>query len=328
MKGLILCAGRSTRLYPITLTFPKALIPVANIPLLQSGIEKLLEQGISDIGIVIHPSQQKHMLEVIGRGERWGITVTYIYQNEAKGIADALKQAESFVGEDSFIVLLGDNLISEKLTQLRLDIEMRGSEGSLLLAEVAKPQDYGIANVKDDQIIDLVEKPRNPTSNLAVLGAYAFKSSIFSAVKAIAPSARGEYEITDAIQYLITEQRRVTYHVTTKKNTDVGTIERWLEANRLALDEIDADNRIHPSAQLINCSVEGPVSIAENCILKGCQIGPYVSVGPGAVLEDCTVKNSIVLQDAYVKRSAELKDIVVGIGTALLGMHGKEGERK
>jgi len=320
MKGLILCAGKGTRLYPITAAYPKTLIPVANIPILHSSIKKLTEQGITDIGIVIHPSQHNQIYESVGNGNQWGAALTYIYQNEAKGIADAVKQAEPFVGNDNFILLLGDNLFSESLSELRLDVEERGSQGSLLVAEVANPQDYGIANVSEGRIIGVEEKPREPKSKLAVLGAYAFTHSIFRAVHEIAPSARGEYEITEAIQWLINENLRVTYHVTKRANSDVGTIERWLEANRHALDARDA-NGIHETAQLINCTIEGPVSIAEGSVLKNCHIGPYVSIGSNCILEGCRIENSILLNRVQFKQApAAIRNTVIGIGSAMLGL--------
>lgn len=329
MKGLILCAGKGTRLYPITTAYPKTLIPVANIPILHTSIKKMLEQGVKDIGIVIHPSQQVHMDEAVGNGERWGAAITYIYQTQAKGISDAIKQAESYVGNEAFLLLLGDNLFSESLTELRLDIETRGSSVSLLLAEVANPQDYGIANVFGGQIIGVVEKPREPKSKLAVLGAYAFTHSIFQAVHTISPSARGEYEVTDAIQWLIDQQERVTYHVTKQANSDVGTIERWIEANRLALDGMKAEDRIHDTAELINCTIEGPVSIASGCVLKNCHIGPYVSIGPDCVIEGCRIENSIFLKGVSVKEiPGVIKDTVIGSGSAMAGLQSKgEGGR-
>lgn len=322
MKGLILCAGKGTRLHPITLKHPKTLIPVANTPLLQTCIEKLVEQGIVEIGIVIHPSQEFKIREQFGNGESRGVSITYIYQTEAKGISDAVKQAQSYIGDDAFLLLLGDNLISEPLTELKIDVEERGNHGSLLLAEVENPQDYGIAEVLDGYIVRLEEKPQNPKSNLAVLGAYAFTRSIFLAVKDIKPSARGEYEITDAIQWLVDHNFPVTYHTTEKLNMDVGTVDRWLEANRRTLDERHSDGTIHETAILENCTIIKPVSIDQGCVLKDSVIGPYVSIGAGSHIEGCRIENSIILNGVHLKHiSNTLKDTVIGFRSVMAGIH-------
>lgn len=330
MKGLILCAGKGTRLYPITLRHPKTLLPIANVPILQSSIEKLSEQGIIEIGIVIHPSQESVISEQIGNGESWGVSITYIYQHEIKGISDAVKKAHAYIGEDAFLLLLGDNLISESLTELKKDVEDRGSQASLLLSEVENPQEYGIAEVSDGHIVRLKEKPRNPYSNLAVLGAYAFNQSIFKAVTAIKPSVRGEYEITDAIQWLIDNSLTVTFHVTEKSNMDVGTLDRWLEANRRSLDVMLRAEMIHESVILDNCTIITPVSIDQGCVLKDCMIGPYVSVGVDTHIEDCQIENSIILGGVHLKQIAyTLRDTVIGYRSVMAGLHPKgEGRVK
>jgi glucose-1-phosphate thymidylyltransferase len=325
LKGLILCAGKGTRLYPFTLKHPKTLIPVANTPILQSCIEKLTEQGISEIGVVIHPSQESDIRECLG--EKKDVTITYIYQNEAKGISDAVKQAETYIGDEAFLLLLGDNLISDSLRELKIDVEERGSHASLLLAEVANPQDYGIAEVLEERIIRLEEKPRIPKSKLAVLGAYAFNGSIFAAVSDIKPSGRGEYEITDAIQWLIDQSLAVTYHVTEKLNMDVGTLARWLESNRKRLDEIRGEELKHESVILDNCILIEPVSIAKGSVLKDCTIGPYVSISADSHIEDCRIENSIILSGVHLQHIAySLKDTVIGYRSVMAGLHvRKEG---
>lgn len=321
MKGLILCAGKGTRLYPITINHPKTLIPVANIPILQSCIEKLLHQGVVEIGIVIHPSQEAKIGEKFGNGDSCGAIITYIHQTEALGLSDAVRRAQDYIGQDDFLLLLGDNLIMESLEELKKDIEERGSHGSILLAEVKNPREYGIAQVLDGRIVKLVEKPHYPPSNLAVLGAYAFKRSIFKAISLIKPSARGELEITDAIQWLIDNGLPVTYHVTEKENIDVGTLGRWLEANRRGLDQLEGGSSIHESVQLDNCIVIQPISIDKGCVLKNCTIGPYVSISADVIAEDCKIQNSIILNGVHLKHiSYELKDTVIGFNSVLAGL--------
>ncbi|SFF17239.1 glucose-1-phosphate thymidylyltransferase [Paenibacillus catalpae] len=321
MKGLILCAGKGSRLYPFTNNLPKTLIPVANTPLLQLSIVKLMELGIDRIGVVIHPSQEADIRGQFGEGEALGISITYIYQHEAKGIANALKQAKDYISGDAFLLLLGDNLISAPLSDLKSDVEFGGVQASLLLAEVAVPQDYGIAEIQDSRIIGLEEKPAHPKSNLAVLGGYAFTKEIFDAVDEITPSKRGEYEITDAIQWLIDQQHAVAYHVTDQLNIDVGTMDRWLLANQKLLDAKALKKRVHDSVRLERCTIVEPVSIEKDCVLKDCQVGPYVSIGAGSKLENCQIENSIILNGVHMKDlTFPIKNVVIGEHSIVSGV--------
>ncbi|WP_219838363.1 sugar phosphate nucleotidyltransferase [Paenibacillus sp. R14(2021)] len=326
MKGLILCAGKGSRLYPFTRNRPKTLIPVANTPLLQLSIVKLLEQGIREVGIVIHPSQESDIRSHFGEGEALGVAITYIYQHEPKGIADAVKQAQAFIAEEAFLLLLGDNLISAPLTALKRDIELGGVQASLLLAEVAAPKDYGIAEIRESRIVGLEEKPAIPKSKLAVLGAYAFTPEIFHAVHRIRPSKRGEYEITDAIQCLIDHGHVVTYHVTDQLNLDVGTMDRWLQANERLLGEEAQGNRIHESVVLENCTITQPVAIDKNSVLKNCHIGPYVSIGAEAKLMNCRIADSIVLNGVHLENlPSPLRNVIIGSHSIIAGVftHGE-----
>ncbi|MBO7744839.1 NTP transferase domain-containing protein [Paenibacillus sp. MWE-103] len=326
MKGLILCAGKGSRLYPFTYSRPKTLIPVANTPLLQLAIVKLTEIGIGEIGIVVHPSQEAGIREQLGEGEALGAAITYIYQREAKGIAHALKQAEAYIGGQPFMLLLGDNLISASLAALKDDIESGAAQASLLLAEVEVPQDYGIADIRDRRIVGLEEKPQEPKSNLAVLGAYAFTKEIFVAAGDIRPSKRGEYEITDAIQRLIDWGYAVTYRVTDQLNIDVGTTDRWLRANRKLLAAEASASRIHGSARLEGCTIVEPVAIGKDCVLKDCRIGPYVSIGAGSTLDNCSIENSIILNGVHAKDVPfPMKNVIVGDRAVLAGVPGHKG---
>ncbi|NBD27339.1 sugar phosphate nucleotidyltransferase [Paenibacillus glycinis] len=326
MKGLILCAGKGSRLYPFTYSRPKTLIPVANTPLLQLSIVKLMELGIDQVGIVIHPSQEAGIREQFGEGEALGISITYIYQHEARGIAHAVKQAKAYVSDEAFLLLLGDNLISAPLSALKDDIELGGVQASLLLAEVAVPQDYGIADIQGARIVGLEEKPKNPKSNLAVLGAYAFTKDIFAAIGEIRPSKRGEYEITDAIQRLIEQRQAVAYHVTDQLNIDVGTMDRWLKANQKLLGTDASKNRIHGSVRLEGCTIVEPVSIEKDCVLKDCRIGPYVSVGEGSKLDNCQIENSIILNGVHAKDLPfPLKNVIIGDHSIFAGVRIDEG---
>lgn len=299
MKGLILCAGKGTRLQPFSNQKPKVLLPVANKPIIYYCIEKLVELEIYEIGIVIRPDHTAIFREEVGTGERWGVQITYIYQNVSLGISDAVKQAEVYLNQDPFILLLGDNLIMESLEGLYHAIFQDNHEAAILLGQVSNPRDFGIAEVHQGRIIGLEEKPAVPKSNLAVLGAYAFKPAIFEAIHSISPSARGEYEITDAIQWMINNGYPVAYQKTEKQYSDVGTMDRWLEANRWMLQLMEADGTLEQPQRHKGCTLIPPVCIDPTSELIDCVIGPYVTIGPHCKLEKCTLENSILLEGVH-----------------------------
>lgn len=301
MKGLILCAGKGTRLQPLSLSQPKTLLPVANRPVLFYCIENLVMQGITDIGIVIHPSQQQ-IRQRIGNGTQFQASISYIYQREPKGIGHAILQARSFIDEEPFVLLLGDNLIMEPLQHLiEAYHQQQENRASIMLAEVENPRDFGIATIKDHRVIKVVEKPEKPESNYAVIGAYVFDPVIFEAVSSISPSRRGEYEISDAIQWLIDQKYPITYSVTEKSYFDVGTIERWLDANRWKLEhDLHQNILIGKDVHINNCMIKGPVVIGDHCHLSNATIGPYVSMESNVTLNGCQVDHSILLEGSHV----------------------------
>ncbi|QWU15219.1 glucose-1-phosphate thymidylyltransferase [Paenibacillus sophorae] len=310
MKGLIVCAGKGTRLRPFTLTQPKTLLPVANKPILFYAIEKLANEGIHEIGIVIHPSQEETIRGAAGSGERFGVSLTYLYQQVPRGIADAVAAAEDYIGQSDFILLLGDNLIKEPLKTL-ID-QLKHSAACILLTHVENPQQFGVAEINETRIIALEEKPKFPKSNLAVVGSYAFKAGIFDYIRALTVSDRGELEITDAIQRLIDSGERVAYAITREHCSDVGTSERWLAANNWMMDELYGEkNGISGESTLVNCTVHAPVVIGSDCIIKNCTIGPYVSVMSGAHLEGCRLEHSILLRDVTISGTGEA--VIAGI---------------
>ncbi|MGZ9584864.1 sugar phosphate nucleotidyltransferase [Paenibacillus marinisediminis] len=310
MKGLILCAGKGTRLQPFSNDISKALLPVANKPLIHYSIEKLIALNIKDIGIVIQSAQEAMFRHCVGDGTIWEADITYLYQERPLGIADAVKRAEVFIGSDSFMLLLGDNMIEQSLAGLQNSILQKRCDGALLLGEVVKPQDYGIAEIANQRIIGLEEKPSHPKSNLAILGAYAFTPHIFDAIHAISPSRRGEYEITDAIQWLIDRQFSIAYDVTKLSHTDVGTIERWLEATRWVLQSYSAQELEDSYEHVQHCTVIQPVMIHPSSQVSDSVIGPYTVIGPNVTLERCQVKGSIIL-DGVTLCQREITDAVV-----------------
>ncbi|MDF2959649.1 MAG: glucose-phosphate thymidylyltransferase [Paenibacillus sp.] len=303
MKGLILCAGKGTRLQPFSNIKPKVLLPVANKPIIYYGIEKLVELEIYEIGIVIRPNHSDLFLEEVGMGERWGVSITYIYQTDPLGISDAVRNAESFIDNEKFVLLLGDNLIIQSLDGLCSAILQDNHDAAILLGKVKNPQDFGIAEICEDRIIGLEEKPSAPKSDLAVLGAYAFNPNIFKAIHSIPPSARGEYEITDAIGWLIHQGYSVAYQMTDKNFSDVGTMERWLEANRWMLQLMDESGLLNNREVYEGCTIIPPVLIDPSTKMVDCVIGPYVTIGPNVKLESCDFENSILLEGASLDHS-------------------------
>lgn len=310
MKGLILGAGRGTRLQPFSDLVPKVLLPVANKPLIQYNIEKLTALGITEIGIVIKPEHRELFELIVGDGTPWGAHITYIYQHESLGISHAVKQAEPFIQEQPFVLLLGDNLLEQSLEELALPVTNEINDACIMLGYVTRPVDYGIAELENNRIVGLEEKPAVPKSNWAVLGAYAFNASIFDAIRSIQPSKRGEYEITDAIQWLIDQGKSVGYLTTEQNHSDVGTLPRWLEANEWMLDKLNRAEQLplYPSER--GNIIIPPVIIDPGSEITNSTIGPYASIGPGVRLQGCTIARSVVL-DGTCLNDASLSHTIV-----------------
>jgi glucose-1-phosphate thymidylyltransferase len=317
MKGIILCAGRGTRMQPFTYTLPKTLLPVMNRSLLDHGIDMLRAVGIQEIGVVIHPSQTAivdHLAAV-----HHDANIQLLKQTDPLGIAHALRSTQKFVGQESFILLLGDNLFTEKLDTLVQSSE-GGRKSSLLLKRVPNPQEFGIALIEKDRIIKLEEKPAVPKSDLAVMGAYLFEPSIFEAIYAIKPSKRGEYEITDAIQWLIDHGHSVAYTETMLPSFDVGTHDRWLMANAWMLGEkVDGKVNIGRNTRIEGCKFLGNVCIGDDCVLENAVIGPNVTINNGCVVQNCHIENSILMTGAIVNTHRSVRDSILGRHAVLEG---------
>jgi glucose-1-phosphate thymidylyltransferase len=312
MKGLILSGGRGTRLRPITFTSAKQLVPVANKPILFYGIEALAASGIRDIGIVVGETGQE-IREAVGDGSRFGVSVTYIQQEAPLGLAHAVLVSEPFLGTDTFCMYLGDNLIREKLSPLVERFKQDKPNGQILLARVPDPAQFGVAELRDGKVVRLVEKPRVPPSDLALVGVYMFDATVFQAVRAITPSARGELEITDAIQWLIDRGRLVRPHVIDGWWKDTGKLEDMLEANRIILDtllprtegrvensEIHGRVVVEPDARIIGSTVRGPAIIGRGARIEHAYIGPFTSIGDGVSVRGSEVEHSILLEGSSV----------------------------
>jgi glucose-1-phosphate thymidylyltransferase len=312
MKGLILAGGRGTRLRPITFTSAKQLVPVANKPILFYGIEALAASGISEIGIVVGDTRQE-IRDAVGDGSRFGVSITYIEQAAPLGLAHAVLVSEPFLGAEPFCMYLGDNLIRERLEPLVTRFRDEKPNCQILLAAVPDPTQFGVAVLKDGQVVRLVEKPKDPPSNLGLVGVYMFDATVFKAVKAIKPSARGELEITDAIQWLIDQGYVVRPHVIEGWWKDTGKLEDMLEANRIILDtllprtegtvvdsEIVGRVVIEAGARVIKSTVRGPAIIGRDAVIESAYVGPFTSIGDRVVLRASEVEHSILLEGASV----------------------------
>lgn len=325
MKGVFLCAGKGTRMRPISYSTPKHLIPVANKPILQYNIEKVIEAGIKEVGLVVSPEMESLYREHLGTS-KWGASITYIHQENPRGLAHAVDCARDFVGQEPFLVYLGDNLLHSGLTEMVADFQEKRPAGSILLAPVEDPKRFGVADIEDGKIVDLVEKPDDPPSDLAIVGAYLFRSEIFSAIERIEPSDRGELEITDAIARLIAEGKQVTPSELEGWWLDVGRPSDALRANRVLLGEIQSDlsgsirgteitNRkkisVAGSSSVEGSKLEGPIHVGRNAKVVNSSLGPNVSIGEGVELRDVETENSIIMREAKVLE-AEIARSIIG----------------
>ena len=330
LKGLILSGGKGTRLRPITHTSAKQLVPVANKPVLFYALEALVSAGITDIGIITGETGPE-VRTATGMGERFGAQLTYIPQEAPLGLAHAVTTARDFLGDDRFVMFLGDNLIRDGITALVEQFNVESPDAMILLSRVREPQRFGVAEVEDGRIVRLVEKPLAPLSDLALVGVYLFSPVIHDAIARIEPSPRGELEITDAIQQLIDDGRRVVPHVIAgwwaTGWKDTGNLEDLLEANRIVLEALEhrldgvvgEDVRlegrviVERDAELRNCTVRGPAIIGERTVIRDAYVGPFTSIYHDCVVANAEIENSIVLEESRIE------DIPGRIESSLVG---------
>lgn len=316
MKAIILSGGKGTRLRPLTYTGAKQLVPVANKPILWYGIESIVAAGITEIGIIISPETGREVKAKTGDGSKFGAHITYILQDKPLGLAHAVKVAQPFLGDSPFVMYLGDNLVESQLDLFIDKFKTNHLDALTLLCEVENPTAFGVAKVDGKgKVLQLIEKPKNPPSNLALVGVYLFSSTIHHAIANIKPSARGELEITDAIQYLIDVQKSVDSFQLKGWWLDTGKKDDLLAANQIILDscldltiegEIDAPSkisgRVHigKGTKIINSTIRGPVTIGDNCHIENCFIGPYSSIANDVTLIDTDIEHSVLLQGAKI----------------------------
>ena len=334
MKGLVLSGGAGTRLRPITHTSAKQLVPVANKPILFYGIEDMAAAGITEIGIITGETGAE-VREAVGDGSQFGVKVTYIPQDEPLGLAHCVLIAKDFLGDDDFVMYLGDNMLQQGLVDFigRFEAERGATQppaAQILLCEVPDPHRFGIAEVDDEgHVVRLVEKPEDPPSNLALVGVYLFSPKIHEAVASIEPSPRGELEITDAIQWLVDHGQRVRHDLLEGWWLDTGKKDPLLESNRRVLEELeplvegtlddqsDVDGRVvvEAGAVLVNSHVRGPAIIGAGTTLTNSYIGPYTAIAPGCTVTDSEIENSVILERALIDGVPRLVDSLIGRDT-------------
>jgi glucose-1-phosphate thymidylyltransferase len=314
VKGLILSGGKGTRLRPLTYTSAKQLVPVANKPVLFYGIEAIAEAGIRDIGIVVGDTQAE-IRAAAGDGSRWGVRIEYIEQDAPRGLAHAVKISEAFIGGEPFVMYLGDNLLNKGITHFVREFERERPAAQILLARVPDPQMFGVAQLENGRVVRLVEKPKEPIGDLALVGVYMFGPEVFASVNRITPSFRNELEITDAIQDLIDRGLTVRPHIVDGWWKDTGKLDDMLEANRLILDTferrvdgtVDAASRIEgkvvveAGAVIERSVIRGPAIIGRGARIVHAYVGPFTSIMNDVDIQDTEIEHSIVLEGSCLR---------------------------
>lgn len=327
MKGLILSGGHGTRLRPLTFSQQKQLIPVANKPILFYGLEQLEAAGINDVGIVVGPSKDQ-IIEAV-RSRNGSAKVEFIEQEEPLGLAHAVKISEGFLRKEPFVMYLGDNILRDGIAKLAAHFEDSDAASSILLTKVRNPEQFGVARLdEENRVVQVIEKPKSPLSNLALVGVYFFRRSVFDAVKSIRPSWRNELEITDAIQWLIDHGLGVESTIISGWWKDTGKPEDILEANRLVLDDLvglESEEYRHATIKgrvrlgsgieiSADSVIKGPAVVGDRCRITGAYIGPYTSIGPGCEIRDAHIEDSIIMEGSQISGVASITESLIGRG--------------
>lgn len=327
MKGLVLSGGKGTRLRPLTYTGAKQLVPVANKPVLFYALEDLVEAGVTEIGIVISPETGEQVKQATGDGSQFGAQITYIPQAQPLGIAHGIKIAQDFIGSAPFILFLGDNFIRGGIVPQVNAFRTQAMDAQIILYEMQDPSSMGVAVLNDEGRVErVVEKPKQFISPYAVIGIYMFGPSVFDAVHNIKPSARGELEITDTIQYLVDKGLNVRAHKLTDEWVDTGRIGDMLEANRLVLEVIGKKNEgvvensilegrvvLEQGARVINSKIRGPAIIGKRTLVENAFVGPYTAIHYDCTIRNCEIEHSIVLENSC------LEDLHTRVADSLIG---------
>lgn len=334
MKGIILHGGHGTRLRPLTHTGPKQLLPIANKPMSQFCVESMIEAGIVEIAIIIGGVAPEKVVEYYGNGERFGVKFTYVTQDSPKGIAHAIKLCENFVKNEKFVVFLGDNILKRTISDFVTEFENSDFDATILLCEVDNPTQFGIADINPDgSIKKIMEKPKNPPTNLAVTGIYFLTPKIFDVISRLKPSWRNELEITDALQMLMKEGNNITYHRVTDYWKDTGTPNDIIHANQVILEgmknniegTIENDAIIKGNVTIGKDSIIkngvtiiGPTIIGKNCIIdNNCIVGPNTSIGDNSKISKCHIENSIIMGDCIIDCDVRISCSIIAFNSQI-----------
>tara|TARA_B110000014_G_scaffold246914_1_gene220026 strand:+ start:811 stop:1872 length:1062 start_codon:yes stop_codon:yes gene_type:complete len=327
MKGIILHGGHGTRLRPLTHTGPKQLLPIANKPMSEYCLESIKDAGINEIAIIIGGIGADKVKEYYGNGKEFGVNITYIKQEEPKGIAHAIRLCKDFVKNEKFLVFLGDNIIQKSIKGFVENFKNSDYDSTILLCEVDNPSSFGIADVKDGKILKITEKPKNPTSNLAVTGIYLLTPLIFEIIDNLKPSWRNELEITDALDDLLNQNNNISYEKITDYWKDTGTPDDIIHANGEIIKKMEKSFEGKKGKDIVldgeiivgknsvigpNVKITAPVIIGSNCkIMKNSVIGPNVSIGNDSIISISSIKNSIIMEKCKINTIAEIKNSII-----------------
>ena len=320
MKGIILHGGHGTRLRPLTHTGPKQLLPIANKPMSQYCLESISNTGITDIAIIVGGVGSNKVKEFYGDGTKFDVKITYIHQDEPRGIAHAISLCEEFIDGEKFLVFLGDNIIQKPISDYVKNFKNSAYDATILLCEVDNPSRFGIADISNQKILKITEKPKNPTSNLAVTGIYLLTPIIFEIIKNLKPSWRNELEITDALDNLLKQNNNISYETITDYWKDTGTPDDILHANgeiiKKILEHLGKGTQDHivgkDTVIESNVKINGLVTIGENChISSGSSIGPNVSVGDNTTISASGIQNSIIMKNCKISSTVEIKNSII-----------------
>ena len=333
MKGIILHGGHGTRLRPLTHTGPKQLLPIANKPMSEYCVETIRDCGISEIAIIVGGIGSNKVKEYYGDGSKFNVKISYVEQDEPKGIAHAINLCRNFVGNEKFLVFLGDNIIQKSISDISKKFESSDDDALVLLCEVSNPERFGIADVKENKIVKIMEKPKNPPTNLAVTGIYFLTTKIFDIFSRLKPSWRNELEITDALQIMLEESNTVNFEMVTDYWKDTGTPDDIIHANAEVLKNMQPyflgtkDDGVELSGNTMigndstiygNSKILGPCIIGKNCSIgKNCIIGPNVSVGDNSKLTNCNIQNSIIMENCLIDSNMKIRNSILASNSTI-----------
>ncbi len=334
MKGIILHGGFGTRLRPFTHTMPKQLLPIANKPMSQYCIEVLCDAGVKEIAIIIGGNNSHKVQEYYGDGANFDVKLTYINQDEPKGISHAISLCQDFVQNEKFIVFLGDNILKKNISEFKENFEKSNSDATILLCKVDNPTQFGIADIEGNTIKEIIEKPKNPPSNFAVIGIYFLSPIIFDIIKKLKPSWRNELEITDALQILLVENGKIHYETVTEFWKDTGTPHDILNANKAILKDMNSyfhgivKDNVKQSGNIMlgkdsildkNIEIIGPVIIGKNCIIHGDScIGPNVSIGDNCDIFNTRIDNSIIMSNSKIQQNKKISNSIIAYDSQII----------